>query len=130
MELNERISLIIKENNLKQKELAAIIGVTESYISALLNKRNINPSQSFANLIEEKLGYSAQWVLTGADPKYKQISKHPNISDIHRKVIFQLEKMPDEQVKAVLAFIDSLEKVESAFKDKESKNDLREKIEK
>ena len=36
MELKDRISTIIKENQLKQKELAALVGVTESYISTLL----------------------------------------------------------------------------------------------
>jgi transcriptional regulator with XRE-family HTH domain len=112
MELSERIALIIKENNLKQKELAAIIGVTESYISALLRKRNINPSQSFANLIEEKLGYNARWVLTGEGQKIKAVSKHASLSDVHKKAIIQLEKMPMEQIKAVLAFINSLEEVE------------------
>jgi transcriptional regulator with XRE-family HTH domain len=110
------MALIIKENQLKQKELAAIMGVTESYVSTLLSGRNANISATVAALTEEKLGYNAQWVLNGREPKYKQISKNLNISDIHRKVIFQLEKMPDEQVRAVLAFIESLEKVESALK--------------
>jgi transcriptional regulator with XRE-family HTH domain len=115
MELHERIALIIKENNLKQKELAAIIGVTESYISALLRKRHINPSQSFANLIEEKLGYDAHWVLTGEGQKLKPVSKNASLSDVHKKAIIQLEKMPVEQIKAVLAFINSLEEVERRF---------------
>ncbi len=117
MELNERIALIIKENHLKQKELAALIGVTESYISTLLSGRNKKISNSVANLIEEKLGYNAQWLLFGTGEKLKQISKNPNLSDEHRRAIMQLEKMPDDQIKAVLAFIDSLEKVESAFKE-------------
>jgi transcriptional regulator with XRE-family HTH domain len=120
MELNERIALIIKENHLKQKELAALIGVTESYISTLLSGRNKKISNSVANLIEEKLGYNAQWLLFGTGEKLKQISKNPNLSEEHRRAIMQLEKMPDDQIKAVLAFIDSLEKIESAFSDKEN----------
>ena len=121
MELKERIALIIEENHLKQKELATIMGVTESYVSTLISgRRNIKLSTAVANLIEEKLGYTAQWVLTGEEPKYKYISKNidPTISDTHRKIIMQLEKMPDEQVEAVLAFMDSLEKVESILKQK------------
>lgn len=118
MLLKDRVSIIIKENKLKQKEFAAIIGVTESYISAILSGRNANLSVALANLIEEKLGYSSQWVLTGDGNKLKQVSKNQNLSDEHRRAIMQLEKMPDEQVRAVLAFIDSLEKVESAFKEK------------
>lgn len=115
MELKERISVIIKENHLKQKELAALMGVTESYVSTLLSGRNRNISVSVANLIEEKLGYNAQWLLSGDEPKYKQLSKNPNLSDVHRQVILQLEKMPESEIKAVLAFINSLDDIEKAF---------------
>lgn len=109
MELKERIATIIKENRLKQKELAALLGVTESYVSTLMSGRNQNVSIPVANLIEEKLGYSAQWVLTGDEPKYKQISKSPDISDIHKRLIMQLEKMSDNEITAVLAFVNTIE---------------------
>lgn len=115
MELKERISAIIKENHLKQKELAALMGVTESYVSTLLSGRNRNISVSVANLIEEKLGYNAQWLLSGDEPKYKKLSKNPNLSDIHRQVILQLEKMPESEIRAVLAFINSLDDIEKSF---------------
>lgn len=115
MELKERISAIIKENHLKQKELAALMGVTESYVSTLLSGRNRNISVSVANLIEEKLGYNAQWLLSGDEPKYKRLSKNPNLSDIHRQVILQLEKMPESEIRAVLAFINSLDDIEKSF---------------
>lgn len=118
MELKERIALIIKENHFKQKEFAAVISVTEGYVSALLSGRNQNISLSVANLIEEKLGYSAKWVMTGKEPKFKQMSRNPNLSDVHRRALIQLEKMPDDQVRAVLAFIDSLDKIELALKEK------------
>ena len=36
----ERIKLILQENKLKQKQLAAEIGVSESYISILLKNPN------------------------------------------------------------------------------------------
>lgn len=111
MGLNDRIAEIIKENGLKQKELASMLGVTESYISALLKRTNINPSKSFANLIEEKLGYSANWILTGEEPKLKKLT-YSSISDIHKRAISQLEKMPIEKIKAVLAFIKSLEAID------------------
>lgn len=113
MELKERIAIIIAENHLKQKELATIMGVTESYVSTLLSgRRSTNLSTSVANLIEEKLGYNAQWVLTGEEPKFKKVSSNPNISDTHRRVIMQLEKMSDAQLRAVLAFMNSLDEVE------------------
>ncbi len=108
----ERIRQILKENKLKQKQFASVIGVTESYISKLLKDPDIRLSQSLAVLIEEKYGYNAEWILNGTEPKLKQISKNNSLSEIHQKALAQLEKMNDEQVKAVLAFINSLDELE------------------
>lgn len=113
----ERIKLILQENKLKQKQLATEIGVSESYISILLKNPTINLSQSLATLIEEKYGYNAEWILHGTEPKIKQISKNRSLSELHQKALAQLEKMNDEQVKAVLAFINSLDEIEKVFED-------------
>ena len=111
----DRIRQILKENKLKQKEFASVIGVTESYISKLLKDPDIRLSQSLAVLIEEKYGYNAEWVLNGTEPKLKQISKDKSLSEIHQRALAQLEKMNDEQVKAVLAFINSLDELEKSL---------------
>lgn len=111
----DRIRQILKENKLKQKEFASVIGVTESYISKLLKEPDIRLSQSLARLIEEKYGYNAEWVLNGTEPKLKQVSKNKSLSEIHQKALAQLEKMNDEQVKAVLAFINSLDELEKSL---------------
>lgn len=71
----DRIRIILKENQLKQKQLAYAIGVSESYISILLKNPDINISQTLASLIEEKYGYSVKWILNGIEPKFKKVSK-------------------------------------------------------
>ena len=111
----DRIRQILNENKLKQKQFASVIGVTESYISKLLKDPNIRLSQSLAVLIEEKYGYNAEWILSGTEPKLKQISKDKSLSELHQKALAQLEKMNDEQVKAVLAFINSLDELEKSL---------------
>lgn len=108
----DRIKLILQENGLKQKQLAAEIGVTESYISKLLKEPDIKLSQSLATLIEEKYGYNADWILSGTEPKMKQVSKNKILSPAHQKALMQLEKMSENQAKAVLAFINSLDEIE------------------
>lgn len=113
----DRIKLILKENKLKQKQLAAEIGVTESYISKLIKEPDIRLSQPVAAMIEQKYGYSADWVLTGVEPKLKQISKNRALSELHQKALIELEKMNGEQIKAVLAFINSLDEIEKIFTD-------------
>lgn len=117
MDQCERIKLILQENKLKQKQLAAEIGVSESYISMLLKRPDIGLSQSLATLIEEKYGYNSEWVLNGTEPKLKQFSKNKSLSDIHQKALMQLERMNGEQIKAVLAFINSLNEIEDSLKD-------------
>lgn len=111
----DRIRQILTENSLKQKQFASVIGVTESYISKLLKDPNIRLSQSLAALIEEKYGYNANWILNGIEPKLKQISKDKSLSELHQRALTQLEKMNDEQVKAVLAFINSLDELEKSL---------------
>lgn len=111
MDLSERIRMILKENHLKQKELANELGVTESYISAILNHRNTNISQALATLIEEKYGYNRQWVLDGSEPKLKVAGKNRTLSDIHQRAILQIERLNSEQIRAVLAFIKYLEEM-------------------
>lgn len=112
----DRIRLILRENKLKQKQLAAELCVTESYISKLLKEPDIHISPTLASLIEEKYGYHSNWILYGTEPKIKQVSKNKSLSELHQKALIQLEKMNDKQVKAVLAFINSLEEVEKSFK--------------
>lgn len=112
MNLSERIRLILKENHLKQKELAKELGVTESYISAILNERNPRISQALATLIEEKYGYHSGWVLSGTEPKLKIAGKNRALSDIHQRAILQIERLAPEQIRAVLAFIKYLEEAE------------------
>ena len=122
MELKERIALIIKENELKQKELSVIMGVSESYVSYILAGRKTNLSTAVTNLLEEKLGYNAQWVLTGEGNKLKQSGRNSGLSDEHKRAIIHLEKMSEEQVRAVLAFIDSLDKIESCLSGNDASN--------
>lgn len=111
----DRIKIVLQENKLKQKQLAAELGVTESYVSKLLKVPDIRLSQSLAVLIEEKYGYNADWILNGKEPKLKQVSKTKGLSELHQKALAQLEKMNDGQIKAVLAFINSLEDIENSF---------------
>ena len=115
----DRLKLILQENHLKQKQLAAELGITESYISKLLKDPDIRLSQSLAALIEEKYGYRADWILKGEEPKIKQTSKLRGLSELHQKTMERLEKMNDQQVKAILAFINSLDDIEKIFSDED-----------
>ncbi len=109
MELKDRITLILREKHLKQKELAHIMGVTESYVSALLSGRNKNLSQSVARLIEEKLDYSADWLLTGEGEKLKLGKSDHDCADVRSRLIREIETLPLRDVNAILAFLHTMQ---------------------
>lgn len=115
MDQCDRIRSILQENGLKQRQFAAAVGVTDSYISKLLKDPTIHISRSLAALIEEKYGYTTDWVMNGTEPKRKPRSKNKELSGLHQQALAKLEKMSDEQVKAVLAFIHSLDEVERSL---------------
>lgn len=106
--LAQRIKQICKETGLKQKDLAALLGVSASFISALSTGRNLAISIPLAESIETKLGYRTEWLLKGTEPKMKTYSKAPGLSDMHQRAIAAVEKLTEEQARAVLAFINYL----------------------
>ncbi|BFH15019.1 helix-turn-helix domain-containing protein [Paenibacillus melissococcoides] len=116
MELKDRIRKIINDQNLKQKDFAESIKVTESYVSNMLSGKRSVISEALASLIQEKFGYSMQWILTGEGEIYENASSDITLSPIRRKAIASLENMNDSELAAVLAFINSLESVKSTFK--------------
>lgn len=114
MDLSNRIRLILSDNDLKQKDFAKSINVTESYISKLL-KGESGLSNSTASLIGERYGYSVNWILDGTGPKMKQASKTKELTPIQRKVIADIEQMDDADLAAVRAFISLLGDYKKAF---------------
>lgn len=114
MDLSDRIRYIISENGLKQKEFAKSINVTESYISKLLRGES-GLSNSTANLIAERYGYSVDWILNGMEPKMNLKYRTKNLSPIQRKVISEIEQMNEAELIAVKAFISSLDEYKKAF---------------
>jgi len=109
-----RIREIINENHLKQKDFANSINVTESYISKLL-RGDSGLSRSTATLIEEKYGYSLDWILSGDEPKVRRASKSRRLSPTHKKILADLEQMDEQELTAVIAFMESLKNVRKSF---------------
>ena len=114
MNLSDRIRLIIIENALKLKEFAKSINVTESYVSKLL-KGESGLSNSTATLIEERYGYSTDWILFGKEPKLISKGRNQKLSPIQRKVIADIEQMDESDLIAVRAFINSLDEYKKSY---------------
>ena len=117
--MNQRhsIRMIIDDNKLKQKEFAASLAVTESYVSKLLKDPNINVSDLLLGMIEERFGYNPDWIVNGSSPMYSNTKRLEGLSDAHKRLIAELEKMSPPELMAVEAFMDSLRAVKKSFDD-------------
>ena len=113
MELKDRIRLILDERHIKQKDLAAAIKVSESYISNMLQGKRCNISDALALLIEQMYGYSARWVQTGEGERYA--AKSGGLSPTKKRIISEIEKMSEPELDAIKVFIDSLDGYKRAF---------------
>lgn len=100
MTLGERINLIITSRNIKQVEFADSLGVSANYINQLVNDKKVNISETLARLIEETYGYSAEWIMTGEG----EITSSSALTTAQMELLKKIQKMPDDEVIALLAF--------------------------
>jgi transcriptional regulator with XRE-family HTH domain len=111
MTLGERISAIIREQRIKQVDFAKSLGISANYVNLLANDKKTAMSHSLAKLIEEMYGYSAQWVINGGEEKFA-----PEVTLYNKaELIKRVRGMSDEEVRATLAFVMSLDGVRNAL---------------
>ncbi len=118
MTLGDRLRIILKERNIKQVEFAKVLGVSANYVSLLISGKRGPISDTLAKLIEETYGYSAQWVMNGEGEKLSS----PSLSATKIEFLKKIQKMPDDEIIALLAFANSLESVKQSFNSTETIN--------
>lgn len=112
MTLGERIKIILSERNIKQVDFAAALGVSANYVNQLVNGKKVNISDTLAKLIEETYGFSSQWIINGEGEKYSSSS----FSSIKLEFIKKVQKMPDDEIAALLAFANSMSDIKKTLK--------------
>ena len=117
--MKDRILTIIKETGLKQREFAKTLGITENYISLLINGKKDTVSETLALLIQEKYGYSAKWITTGEGNKFGDGKN----SFIKNKTIKLINELSDEEAKSVIAFVKSFEDLRRIFEQTETEKE-------
>ena len=110
MALKERIGTILAELDIKQADFAKELGITASYVNMLLNGKRDNISASLSNLIQERYGYSFEWIMYGTGDK----NIHLDFSATKQEVIDKIKKMNANEVRAVLAYVKALETIPPA----------------
>lgn len=105
MTLGQRIKLILKEQKIKQIDFAKTLGISANYVNLIVNDKKHTISDTLAKLIEETYGYSSQWILNETGDKLSQNDLTFEKTEILKKI----QKMSDNEVKAVLAFVNTLD---------------------
>lgn len=113
MTMGERIQIILKERHIKQVDFARALGVSANYVNLLVNDKKTNMSDTLAKLIEETYGYSAKWLIEGVGDKLIENGMSTSKAEILKKI----QKMSDNEVKATLAFVKTLESVNKDYAD-------------
>lgn len=105
-----------------QQQVADLMGITKStYCGYEIGKRQ--PDVAKIKQLACILNTSGDVLLEtgfGQEPSFENATTESNsngivLSEIHQKALAQLEKMNDEQIKAVLAFINSLDELEKSL---------------
>jgi transcriptional regulator with XRE-family HTH domain len=108
MAIPDRVSIIIGELGVTQKQFAESLSLTPAYISRLL-KGELGMAKTTAMLIERVHGYSRDWILTGAEPKMAPNAPAP-LSPLQRRIITEVGRMTDEELFFVNVYIEAVRK--------------------
>lgn len=106
MPLDQRIQTILQEQGIKQVEFAKALGISAAYVNLLVNGKKTAISEPLAMLIEERYGYSAQWILDGSGEK-----QAAPIAAGRAELIEKIQAMSDSDLWAAAAFVHTLERI-------------------
>ena len=109
MALPERIREILNERGCNQKEFAEIIDVSTAYVSKLL-RGEVGMSSRTAQVIENKMGYAKDWILTGDG---KKINASKVLSALQTKLLAEVESLTEDEARAVYAYIEVQKKLKA-----------------
>lgn len=108
----ETLQSIMKQKGLSIPEVARLSGLPDSTVRSIISRKNKTVALEVAFKLSKGLKISLE-ELNGEISSTSII-----VSPAKKKVLESIDALNDEQIRAVLAFIDSLQKIESTFKEK------------
>lgn len=115
MDFLEKLNYLMEKNHLNKSTLSKSCNIPYTTIDGWYKKGYEGLKLTTLRKLAEYFGTSLDYWASESNDAAVQISKDKSLSEIHQKALAQLEKMNDEQVKAVLAFINSLDELEKSF---------------
>lgn len=115
MDFLEKLDYLMEKNHLNKSTLSKACNIPYTTIDGWYKKGYEGLKLTTLRKLAEYFGTSLDYWASENNDSTAQISKDKSLSEIHQKALAQLKKMNDEQVKAVLAFINSLDELEKSF---------------
>lgn len=114
--ISERLKILLKELKLSQRQFAMKINLDAGYFSKIIQGK-VKPPDRILLLIENVFNVNKNWLENGEG----EIFCDKGISLAKKQALEIIDTFNNEQVKAVLAFINSLEEIEKTFPNIEKK---------
>lgn len=111
MDFLEKLNYLMEKNHLNKSTLSKACNIPYTTIDGWYKKGYEGLKLTTLRKLAEYFGTSLDYWASEDDKS----SDQENLSEFHQRALAQLEKMNDEQVKAVLAFINSLDDIEKSF---------------
>lgn len=112
MDFLEKLDLLMAKNHLNKSTLSKACDIPYTTIDGWYKKGyeglKLTTLRKLAAYFGTSLDY---WASEGED----RSKGSQNLSELHRQAVSRLEEMPEEEVKAVLAFIRSLDEIKASF---------------
>lgn len=100
--IGDRISIIIRENSLKQSDFAKALNITPSSVSTMVSGKS-NPSAQTIQQICDKFGYNRDWLVTGeGEPRSLAAADRQIVDALAHAMKFQ-STAADRFIRAVAA---------------------------
>jgi transcriptional regulator with XRE-family HTH domain len=110
-QISDNLRTILNELNMSQIDFAQSVGTTFVYINMVINGKRNSISRPLALLIEEKYGYSSEWILYNDGNKLLSpfLLDQKQYLELNRAI----EQLSSNEINLVLEYIDYLEKGEA-----------------
>lgn len=115
MDFLEKLNYLMAENHLNKSTLSKACNIPYTTIDGWYKKGYEGLKLTTLRKLAEYFGTSLDYWASESNVLSHQTSQNKSLSEIHQKTLAQLEKMNDEQIKAVLAFINSLDELEKSL---------------
>lgn len=97
-----RLRRMLAETKTRQRDFAKECGISENYVSLLVNGRKTTISETLARLIEKNYGYSANWLITGDGLPFDELTS------LRSQITRQLDTMNRKELENVKDFVETL----------------------